>query len=316
MRARLRASQKNPARARSRPAAVAPIVAFHYTATLHDEYQSLFDALQRGLPKQGFAVRLQRIGYDESTVLDTVEAMLNADAALALVELPIATAARLFASPGRKGRYRVAGSSFTFTAERPKLAVCSISRDPQRQVRRMLCASRESVVTQLARYYAATRHWEVATITRNTQELGDYGRLLDVVETICGAPQPELVLGDCAFVLSGQRHLDRMEALAEATRERLQFRVGYDLYADAKEHVRHALFGMEASRDMPDLPGSVLVARADAHARALATFMAIVDRWGEAQEDELRALGMARPHVGTPAPVVGTVVFTEQMPQA
>ncbi len=310
-----------PLKQRSVPAKRAPRraaarVAFHYTATLHDEYRTLFHALQEGLNRGGFEFSLHRRGYDESTLLTTVEQLLNEDTALSIVELPIATTARLLMEPGRKGRYQVVGSSFTFTSERPKLAVCTLSRDPQRQVRRLLCAARDSVVTQLARYYAATRRWDLPAISANTQELGSYARLLDVVETICGAPQAELVLGDCAFVLSGQRHLERMEALAEATRDRLHFRIGYDLYADAKENVRRALFGYDAAREMPDLPGSLLVARADADPLALGSFMGIVDRWGEVNEVELRGLGMARPHVGTPAPVVGTVVFMEQIAQA
>ena len=285
---------------------------FHSLEILAAEYQSLRAALARELPRHGLALETAALSYEAATSLEAAAALLASPCAIA--ELPLHTAARLLSAPERKGQFKVIGASYTFTAERPKVVVCHLSREPQRDVRRLLCTVRDSIGTQLLRYHAATERWDLPALDANTQELGSYARLLDVVETLCGSPAAQTVLQECAFVLSGQRVLERMEALAARHRGKLDFQIGYDLYGRAKASVQEALFGGRRS-DIPDLPGTVLVANAALPAATLTAFMTVVDAWGEAGKDELLAFGMAQPHVGTPISVVGTVVFMEQMAQ-
>lgn len=288
-------------------------IEFHFLRLLEDEYQTLFAALHKDLPAQGYALRAEPLEYSQYSTAHL--AKLFAESGSVIVETPLHAGARFLDEPSLRGRYKVIGSSYTFTAARPKVVACTLARDPQREVRRLLCASFDSMATQLVRYYAVTHHWDLEKLDANTQETGSYGRLLDVIETLCGSPSAEMVLRDCVFVLSGQRIIERMEALAKQYREQLAFQIHYDVYAQAKETTQRALFGSQTD-EIPDLPGTVLIAHPDAETSALTAFMTSVAEWGERHELDLRAAGMARPQAGTPTAVVGTVVFTEQMAHA
>jgi hypothetical protein len=288
-------------------------IEFYFLRLLEDEYQTLFTALRSDLPRQGYEAQIEPLDYTQYSA-DRLETLFAAPRNV-IVETPLHFGARFLRDSQQRSRYKVLGSSYTFTAARPKIVACTLSRDPQREVRRLLCASSDSMATQLLRYHAATRHWDLQSLDENTQETGSYGRLLDVIETLCGSPAAEMVLRDCVFVLSGQRVIERMEALAKKYREQLSFQINYDLYAQAKETTQRALFGSQTD-EIPDMPGTVLIAHAEIEAAALTTFMTSVAEWGERHELELRAAGMARPHAGTPTSIVGTVVFMEQMAHA
>ncbi|HNN91437.1 MAG TPA: hypothetical protein PKI03_04180 [Pseudomonadota bacterium] len=288
-------------------------IEFHFLRVLEDEYQTLFAALRHDLPRQGYEVKIEPLEYAQYSVkhLET----LFAAPRNVIVETPLHSGARFFSDSKKRSHHKVIGSSFTFTAARSKVVACTLARDPQRDVQRLLCASFDSMATQLVRYYAVTHHWDLEKLDANTQETGTYGRLLDVLETLCGSPAAEMVLRDCVFVLSGQRVIERMEALAKKYRDQLAFQIHYDVYAQAKETTQRALFGSQTD-EVPDLPGTVLIAHPDVETGALTAFMTCVAEWGERHELELRAAGMARPQAGTPTAVVGTVVFTEQMAHA
>lgn len=288
-------------------------IEFHFLRVLEDEYQTLFTALRSDLPRQGYAVQIEPLEYAQYSV-QHLETLFAAPRNV-IVETPLHSGARFLRDSHLRERFKVIGSSYTFTAARPKVVACTLARDPQREVRRLLCASFDSMATQLLRYYATTHHWDLQSLDANMQETGSYGRLLDVIETLCGSPAAEVVLRDCVFVLSGQRVIERMEALAKKYREQLAFQIHYDVYAQAKETTQRALFGSQTD-EIPDLPGTVLIAHPEVEAAALTAFMACVAEWGERHELELRAAGMARPQAGTPTAVVGTVVFTEQMAHA
>jgi hypothetical protein len=266
---------------------------FVYLETLKTEYEPLIGLLSERFGS-GFIAEAR--GYRELTDLTQIRAYLQEPHTV--VEIPLHTAARLMRTGGQ-AQFKVIASTYTFTEKKDKIVFFFTGEQPTRNIKRLVCASHESIATQIFRAYALTRQMKVELIDANVEATGGY----DGVRERLRDAESE----DTAFLISG------VDEIEKVTREFPRVSKREQMYATLKERWQKQELASLGS-GLPELPGTVLVARIDSTASApafLRPLLETISEWADDDKAFLERHAMGPPCIGTPISAIATVVYME-----